>query len=538
MIKPRPYQTEAVDAIETHEQQGVSRPLIVLPTGTGKTIVFGMHIARRQDRRALVIAHREELINQAVDKIKMVDNSLELGVVKAEQNEVDAQVVVASIQTISRPGRLEQLLPDFGSLIVDEAHHANADTYRKVINYCGGWHQGGPLVMGVTATPERSDYTSLKDTFQHIVYQRSILDMVLDGYLCDMRAQQVFVEINFDEVDQIAGGKGDYKDESLAEALIQANAPDEIVQAYQQYAPTRKGICFTPNIHTAHVIASLFNTAGISAAALDHTTPKDERRGMLEALASGEIKMICNCGVLTEGFDEPSIDVIIIARPTKFRGLYQQMIGRGTRLHPGKQDCLVIDVVGNTQRHNLQTLDKLFELKEKQSILEAEEERREEEEEEPEPAEPESQGALFDEKRKGGKLVAREVDLFKGQRSTWVMSPQGNWILNLGSELGTLRLKQMSGGRWDVVRIGKTRFDVERIISGVTLDFAYGVARDYMRQSSAVMLDRKAYWRTMRATDKQLDFIKDLAGTRPPASTTKGEAADMIAAFRADLAVP
>ncbi len=251
-------------------------------------------------------------------------------------------MVVASVQTASRQARLDQL-GRFGLIIVDEAHHATADTYRYVLSRLGVWHEDGPLLLGVTATPERSDYQSLSQVFQGIAFQKSILEMVEAGYLCDLRAQQVYVDMSLDGLD--GGRKGqDFGDEALGAAMVQANGPDEIARAYVQFAAGRSGLCFAPNVETSKRIAAQMRAYGIRAAHLDHTLASEARQAILAQLKAGELDIVCNCGLLTEGFDEPAINVIICARPTKFRGLYQQMIGRGTRLHPGKSECLILDV--------------------------------------------------------------------------------------------------------------------------------------------------------------------------------------------------
>ena len=520
MITPRAYQDEAAQAFCARTAQGLRRQLIVLPTGTGKTIVFASLISRHQHLRALVLAHREELIHQAVDKLYLVDAALDVGVVKAERNEASAQVVVASVQTVSRKDRLAQL-GGFGLIIVDEAHHANADTYRYVLSHLGVWFDDGPLLLGVTATPERSDYTSLSEVFQTITYQKSILEMVEAGYLCDLRAQQVYVDISLDGTD---GGqrRQDYGESALGARMLQANAPDEIARAYVEYAAGRKGLCFAPNVETSKQIAERMGHLGIRAAHLDHHVPSDTRQAILADLRAGDLDIVCNCGLLTEGFDEPSIDVIICARPTKFRGLYQQMVGRGTRLHPGKSECLILDVVGNTSRHDLQTLDRLYDLKPRQSMLEALEAREQEAAIDQAPqdeAEPQGQGHE-------GLLVAKDVDIFKGARAAWNQSSAGNWFINLGREAGTLILRQPGQAGWEVRHMANQGRQQSRLVAeGVPLDYAYGIARDYMRGVPSWLIDQDASWRKQGVSERQQRMLNELGQAVP---ATKGEAFDRI----------
>jgi superfamily II DNA or RNA helicase len=171
-LTPRPYQYEAVAALLAATARGVQRPLLVLPTGTGKTIVFALLVQRRGGR-SLILAHRDELIQQAVDKLRLVDPTLPLGIVQATHDEHTAPTVVASVQTLSRRPRLTRLVPDFQTIVIDEAHHAPAPTYRRILDYCRAWHPDGPLVVGVTATPERGDHHSLRQVFDRIVYQKT-----------------------------------------------------------------------------------------------------------------------------------------------------------------------------------------------------------------------------------------------------------------------------------------------------------------------------------------------------------------------------
>src|SRR5712691_10019076 len=189
-LTPRPYQHEAVAALLAAAARGVHRPLLVLPTGTGKTIIFALLVQRRGGR-ALILAHRDELIQQALDKLHLVDPTLALGVVQAARDELSAPIVVASVQTLSRRARLARLVPDFHTVVIDEAHHAPAPTYRRILDYCRAWRPAGPLVVGVTATPARGDRQSLRQVFEGIVYQKTLVEMMQAGYLVELRAVQV-----------------------------------------------------------------------------------------------------------------------------------------------------------------------------------------------------------------------------------------------------------------------------------------------------------------------------------------------------------
>ncbi|HSX77785.1 MAG TPA: DEAD/DEAH box helicase, partial [Candidatus Saccharimonadia bacterium] len=333
-LTPRPYQYEAVAALLAALARGVQRPLLVLPTGTGKTIVFALLVQRRAGR-ALILAHRDELIQQAVEKLHLVDPTLALGIVQATRDEHTAPTVVASVQTLSRRTRLTRLVPDFQTIVIDEAHHAPAPTYRRILDYCRAWAPNGPLVVGVTATPERGDRQSLRDVFDRIVYQKTLLEMMQAGYLVDLRALQVLLQADFDA---LRTQHGDFVDAELESLLLAANAPAQVLAAFQTHATGRKALLFTPTVALAYAMAATFQTAGIAAEALDGTTPLATRRAILQRLHTGATRVVANCAVLTEGFDEPSVDCIIVARPTQSAPLYQQMLGRGTRTYPGKTD--------------------------------------------------------------------------------------------------------------------------------------------------------------------------------------------------------
>jgi superfamily II DNA or RNA helicase len=341
-LTPRPYQYEAVAALLAAAARGVQRPLLVLPTGTGKTIIFALLVQRRGGR-ALILAHRDELIQQAVDKLRLVDPTLPLGVVQADRDEHTAPTVVASVQTLSRRERLARVVPDFRTLVIDEAHHAPAATYRRILDYCRAGQTDGPLVVGVTATPERGDRQSLRPVFDRIVYQKTLVEMMQAGYLVDLRAIQVGLQADFDALET---RQGDFVEAALETALLAANAPIQVLAAFQTHAADRKALLFTPTVALAYAMAATFRTAGIPAKALDGTTPLATRRAILQRLRTGATQVVANCAVLTEGFDEPSVDCIIVARPTQSAPLYQQMLGRGTRTFPGKMDCLLLDVVG------------------------------------------------------------------------------------------------------------------------------------------------------------------------------------------------
>src|SRR5215831_13761538 len=239
-LTPRPYQYEAVAALLAATARGVQRPLLVLPTGTGKTIVFALLVQRRRGR-SLILAHRDELIQQAVDKLRLVDPTLSLGVVQAARDEYAAPTVVARVQTLSRRTRLSRLVPNFQTIVIDEAQHAPAPTYRRILDFGRAWHPDGPLVVGVTATPERGDRHSLRQVFDRIVYQKTLLEMMQAGYLVDLRALQVLLQADFNA---LRTQQGDFVEAELETLLLAANAPAQVLAAFQAHAADRKALLF------------------------------------------------------------------------------------------------------------------------------------------------------------------------------------------------------------------------------------------------------------------------------------------------------
>ncbi len=412
----RPYQQEAIDAVWDNARQGVQRQLIELPTGTGKTIVFAHLVSDvvANHGRALVLAHRDELVNQAATKMASVDSRIEIGIVKGPLNELGRHLTIASVQTVSRKKRLDQLTASgtFDMVIVDEAHHVEADSYQRVIEACMG---PASILVGVTATPFRGDGRGLDKTFQEAVYRKNLIEMIKAGYLCDLRCIQVQLAADFNKLHIL---RGDFSESELAEMMETANAPHVVATSWREHAADRKGIAFSPTIALAERFAEALRDEGFRAASLSGQTPSDERRRILRDLSTGQLQIVTNCAVLTEGFDEPSIECVLMGRPTRSKGLYLQCIGRGTRLHPDKTECLILDLVGTATRYDLSTFAKLTGSEEaaKQGYSVLEIERGEYPPEEPEPLEVE------------GDIVYREVDLFgEAKADKWIDVTSGSW---------------------------------------------------------------------------------------------------------------
>ena len=375
----RPYQSAASDAIFKEWQENDST-LVVMPTGGGKTVLFADVIRRVFPKRALVVAHREELIFQARDKIQRVTGlsaDVEMGETKAEAGLFgQARVVVSTIQTQCSGGdgggRMSKFDPQrFGVLIIDEAHHATSPSYRRVIDY----YRTNPAlkVLGVTATPDRADEEALGQVFQSVAFDYEVLDAIHDGWLVPIEQQMVHVEgLDYSSIRTTAG---DLNGGDLAAVMEAEKNLQQMASASLTIIGQRRALVFTASVKAAEMTAEIFNRhRGGMAAWVCGKTDREERRRVLADFAAGKLQVVCNCGVLTEGFDDPGVEVIIMGRPTKSRSLYSQMVGRSTRPLPGvvdgpetaedrkaaiaasaKPSCLVVDFVGNAGKHKLVT---------------------------------------------------------------------------------------------------------------------------------------------------------------------------------------
>lgn len=344
MLTLRKYQEEAVAAIlkEWKEHQ---KTLLVLPTGTGKTVVFAkvVEIQVGKGKRVLILAHRNELLEQANDKLKSTCG-LDAVLEKAEFTTVglDEPITVGSVQTLYRESRLSKFPKNyFDIIIVDEAHHAMSDTYQKILNYFDK-----AQVLGVTATPDRADHKNLGQYFESLAYEYPMRKAIQEGYLSPIRAQMIPLEL---DINNVGISNGDYAVGEIGSAL--EPYLDKIAQEMVNYCWDRKTIVFLPLIKTAQKFCDLLNKYGFNACEVNGDSP--DRDDILNDFENGKYNVLCNAMLLTEGWDCPSVDCVIVLRPTKIRSLYQQMVGRGMRICDGKKELLLLDFLWMTERHDL-----------------------------------------------------------------------------------------------------------------------------------------------------------------------------------------
>lgn len=341
----RPYQVEAKNAVLSEWQGGRARTLLVLPTGTGKTIVFSAVIADRvaAGERVLVLAHRGELLEQAADKLRKT-TGLMCAVEKAEESCLGSwfRVTVGSVQTLMRPQRLSQFSENyFGTIIIDEAHHCLSDSYQRVLE-----HFGGANVLGVTATPDRSDMRNLGQYFDSLAYEYTLPKAIREGYLSPIKALTVPLKL---DISQVGVAAGDYKAGELGTAL--EPYLEQIAYHMRNYCAGRRTVVFLPLVATSQKFRDILEAHGFRAAEVNGNSA--DRAEVLADFQTGKYDVLCNSMLLTEGWDCPAVDCIIVLRPTKSRSLYCQMVGRGTRLAPGKDYLLLLDFLWHVERHEL-----------------------------------------------------------------------------------------------------------------------------------------------------------------------------------------
>jgi superfamily II DNA or RNA helicase len=342
MIELRDYQQRASNGTFTSWKEH-DQVLGVAPTGGGKTIIFADIADKRQaSGPVLILAHRDELIDQAIDKLDQARGLIAAKEKAGDVAPLETGIVVASVQTLARRSRLERFPGDhFQTVIVDEAHHSAANSYTRILDYFSG-----AKVLGVTATPDRGDKRSLANIFEDIAFEIGLLDLIKAGYLCPIKVETIPVAIDISNVKTVVG---DYAADELGTAL----GPwlDEIAGILAAEFPNRKTLVFLPLIAISQEFAARCREHGLAAEHIDGVST--DRAEILSRFHRGETTLLTNAMLLNEGYDEPPIDCVICLRPTKIRSLYAQMIGRGTRIHPGKDHLLVLDFLWLSDRHDL-----------------------------------------------------------------------------------------------------------------------------------------------------------------------------------------
>jgi len=545
----RPYQREALNAIKNDLKiEDMWRVAIVLPTGGGKTFCFAHqakeHLDDHPEDRVVVLVHTNELVNQAVTDLRNIAPHLVIGIVKGARNEVTADVIVASVQSLRSAARRKQLR-SVSLIIVDECHHATAPTYRAIIQDLGGY-SGKCKVVGYTATMTRGDGGPLGEVWQTVSFTRSISWMVRKQYLIPPRGKSIEVpDLNLAGVKST---KKDYREGELGEALADSLAPQKVAEAIKEHAADRKTIAFFPTVASAYVFAEAIEGIGTEARVVHGGMSDDDRADVLAWHKRGTV--LVNCMILTEGYNDPEVDCIVVGRPTKSKGLYIQIVGRGLRVDMSRpydeQDCLLLDVVGSSRTHNLCSI---VDLSEKPIDKEKETEGRTlvELEDEFDAGEGvEEDGPNFYD----GEVVTKDFDpLAAGAASrskVWLKTTEGTYYVPAGTDAYVFIMEYPKTGRWSVAWC--TKYAAQRLFEcrtpnlrlaeeeapsrvcrcgkkcpgravaltphrdmdlEVSMSWAEDLAVD-MGADTLNLANKKARWRAAQPSEKMVNFAKGL----------------------------
>jgi len=540
----RDYQRECLQAISERYRAGVRRQVVCLPTGTGKTVIFARFPRFfRMKKRMLVLAHREELLDQAREKILHANPDLAVEVEQAGRTAGrGTDVVVASVPTLGRKGsrRLARLDPEeFYLIVVDEAHHATADTYRRVLEHFGVFKPDSlRLVVGFTATPKRGDGQGLDAVFQEITFSRNLPEMIAAGFLSPVAGYRVETDV---DLSRVRTRMGDFVASQLSEAVNVKERNALVVKVYDDRLAGRQTLCFCVDVAHALSLAEAFRRAGVPVAAVTGDMEHQTRRKALEDFGAGRVRVLTNCMVLTEGYDESSVAGIILARPTKSSLLYTQMIGRGTRLHRGKKDVTVIDIVDVTRDHRLVSLPTLFGLSDSfdlqgRTTTEVERALRWAESNRPW-VRADLATSLSDLRYRCQKINLLDLDLpeelYGIAQFAWTATGPRTYRLGLADGESVMVAPTIMG-EWEVLlRQGGKE---SRLAGAADIDAAIPRAERFLaehRKDSLGLVLMGTRWRGEPASPKQVDYLKRRR-IQAPRGLTKGQASHLIAMLTGD----
>ncbi len=558
-IKLHGYQQGVVDKVHAAHARGVQRPALVVATGGGKSFI-NAEVARTSrhgaagGKRTVIVAHREELVEGNAQEMRDLAPDLRTGVVMAGKNETQGHVISASVATLASDLRRSQI-HDVGLVVIDEAHHAAADTYLRVLDHFGCMDSaGGAVALGATATMQRGDEKALGDVWQEIVEVIDTATLINhpDGpYL--VRPVGIRVRVEDLDLGRVRKVAGDFSGKGLGDAIEGSMAPKKIVEAMREHAADRQTILFAPLVATAFLLRDALREAGFTAEVISGKTPKEERRRTLQAYRDGAVQILCNAMVFTEGTNLPMTSCIVIARPTMQAALFIQMVGRGLRLWPGKRDCIVLDVVGATGRHRLAAPVELWGDQgvtfdeDAEPPLDEDGTVNEEADDIEEQAELDHMFGLDEPQYRDGRLVTEIVDLFEGSDAGWLRTYAGVWFV-AAPERYVAVLPRVDGG-YGVVSLHRTRGGDSAWVMERVSELSYAMAHatgDVTEEERATMSDINGYHRKwvpgygIRSASPRAEARR--IGLPVPDGATPGEVRKMLtvayASARIDAALP
>ena len=559
-METRPYQTASLSAISSAYDKGIRRMLVSMATGTGKTVCFSSlyeHMRSRVPGQMLVLQHREELAQQNADKLRRVNPTLRVDIEMAEHraDPSQADVIVASVATLGRKGtkRVNKYnWEQVRTVVVDEAHHSTADSYRNIFALTRSLEPtSNGLLVGYTATPQRSDGKALAEIYEKVVFVYSIRDAITDGWLVDIRGYRVRTDTDLSGVEK---SRGDFAADQLADAVNTPERNNRVVKAWLDRGEGRQTVVFCAGIAHAQELAKSFREAGIASEAV--WGDDQERAAKLQAHRDKEITVVCNCGVLVEGYDDWRIGCIVLARPTQSSVLFTQMVGRGTRLQEGtgnlksalrhgleleeglKTDCIVIDVVDNSSRHSLITLPTLMglpgtlDIQGKGVVAAAEE---------IEAAQAEHPSIDFTklELLSNMKQFIEQINMFEvrfppeveeNSELTWYRAAGGGYRIAIPKAAGGgyAKISQNMLDKWEIEGdLGGRTFHG----TGAAMEGAFKKCDELIRERCPEILNiisRKATWHGKKASVQQMSLLAKLYKGRKFPELTKGMASRLI----------
>jgi len=548
-VQLRPYQESAIDAVCTAYDQNWRQQILSICTGAGKTVVFSSLYERLKSRlngKMLVLAHTEELIDQSIATMRAVNPTLRIDKEMAEckADTTAADIVVASVASLGRKNtpRLDRFKrEDFSTIIVDEAHHTLADSYRNILTHFGVLEDGtDKLLLGFTATPFRSDGRALGEVYKKIVYTYSLRQAITAGWLVKVRGYLISTQT---DISQVGITAGDLNAVELAEAIDNPDRNKRVIEAWTKWGEGRQTVVYAANIEHAQHLATEFTGAGVSTAAIWGSDPEREKK--LHSHAAGDLRVLVNCSLLNEGWDSPSVSCIVHAAPTASSVRFTQRCGRGTRLYPGKTDCLILDMVDMSGKHSLCTLPTLMGMP---ANLDLQGYRLVEAVESIEAAQEENPSIDFGKLKNIDKLqqFIAEVNLFEirfpaeveaNSDFIWSKAIDGGYVMRVplqkndstGNKPGLVRIHQNLLDKWDIDGYINCRaFHGER----GSVEEAFACADQQIRErapASVSLVNRKASWMTKPATKGQMTLLSRLYGkARAWPELTQGQASHWI----------